>query len=272
MIWIEKKKRRTFFCTLGDKNRWWWIVDIFVGNRHGPNVRRAVSFAGYPQQWMRDRRRVGDRGTFDRATVVRADRCVAQNGPFGAHGKVVGYSRGQDYSPHLGPWCVLSASQGWHSELPWRIILPQGIPLLLFFFCCNLYQTCIIIFIFSMDDFSSPITRPHCPRILFILAFKYMYARRWGRRSSPKSRRMSNCFRYNICFDFKEIEKIIFIYLTNLSLRGEDITLYYTHILKLSDIYTIKCTIKWLIILYNKSNLLKAERKIIPLREIEFLA
>lgn len=61
---------------------------------------------------MRGGRRVGDRSTLGRTAIVGADRGVAQDGPFGAHCEVVGYSRIQDHSPHLGPGSVLPLSQG----------------------------------------------------------------------------------------------------------------------------------------------------------------
>lgn len=55
---------------------------------------------------------MGGRSALDRTAVVGADRCVTQNGPFGAHRKIVGYSRSQDHSSHLGPGCVLSPGEG----------------------------------------------------------------------------------------------------------------------------------------------------------------
>lgn len=72
---------------------------------------------------MRDRRRMGDRGTLDRVAAVGADRCVAQDGPFGTHSKIVGYPRGKDYSPYLEPGRLLSSGQRRHNEFFGGVVL-----------------------------------------------------------------------------------------------------------------------------------------------------
>lgn len=76
---------------------------------------------------MRGRRRVGDRSTLDRITVVGANCRIAQDGPFGSYGEIVGYSGSQDHSSYLGPGRVLSSRERRRSELPRGIVLSQGI-------------------------------------------------------------------------------------------------------------------------------------------------
>lgn len=95
---------------------------------------------------MRGGRRVGDRSTLGRTAIVGADRRVAQDGPLGPHGEVVGYSGGQGYSPHLGPGRVFSSSQGRHSKLPRRTIVSQGTVLFI-----SVFHTENALYLFFID-------------------------------------------------------------------------------------------------------------------------